>query len=84
MLSFNITPAERLPLKQASASCGCDINAATINIYVFWPCFLFSKGHLKVIAAAEFISRGENNFNYPYAGVINSGGVRSPDDEIEF
>lgn len=83
MLSFNITPAERFSLKQASASCGCDINAAIINIYVFWPCFLFSD-HLKVIAAAEFISQGEKKLNYPYAGVINLGGLRSPDDEIEF
>lgn len=83
MLSFNITPAERFSPKQASASCGCDINAAIINIYVFWPCFLFSE-HLKVIAAAEFISQGEKKFNYPYAGGINSGGIRSPDDEIEF
>lgn len=58
MLSFNITPAESFSLKQASASCGRDINAAIINIYVFWPCFLFSE-HLKVIAAAEFISQGD-------------------------
>lgn len=79
MVPFNITSAERFSLKQPSASCGCDINAAIINIYVFWPCFPFSD-HLKVI---EFISQGEENLNYPYAGVINSGGIRRPDD-IEF
>lgn len=83
MVSFNITSAERFSLKQPSASCGCDINAAIINIYVFWPCFP-SSDRLKVIAAAELIPQGETKLNDPYAGVINSGGIRSPDDEIEF